>query len=97
MIEKIKNYIADCGVTVEDLHYYQKINKTLEDLVDDGLFAVHYWEALDDMRNWYGEEFDESRYLCKNGEDLKYRHNTPYIRIQYRNHLVLVLRKMLKK
>lgn len=97
ILSKVTDYILDFMTADELASYATKGDyRSLERLVDDGFFGCYYYQALDAMRERFGDDFDASRYYCKDGETLKYRHWTPYIRIMYRNFLVVAMWKMLK-
>lgn len=46
-------------------------------MVLDGFFACYYSQVLDALADIYGDEYDDTKYLCKNG-DLRYKSGQPY-------------------
>lgn len=63
-IEELKN-------TIRMYKELKKSNNTLWGAVDTmcqyGLFDVYYFDILETLKNIYGDEYDESKYLTKNG------------------------------
>lgn len=92
--EDINDLIRDMNAAAlpSDMTTYSKIRR----LVENGCFACSYHQMQEDLAEFYGNEYDNSRYHNKNG-DLKYRDGECYLATIYRHMVALAGEKMVKE
>lgn len=59
IIKTLREYIEDLE---GETSYQIEHGITARNMVEGGFFACTNYQALEEMREWYGEDFDESRY-----------------------------------
>lgn len=94
IIETLREYIEDLE---GETSYQIEHGITARKMVEGGFFACTNYQALEEMREWYGEDFDESRYLTKDGNDWKYRNGTPYVWAIYTAKVAQAIEKLNSK
>lgn len=67
----------------------------VETMCQDGCFDVYYGQVLDTLKDVYGEKYDESKYLTKDG-DIRFKNNTAYCWTIYKAKLAKTIENMEK-
>lgn len=104
---KFREHILDHMESVErlkeELDRYLLLpesNGTLWGAVDTmcqyGLFDVYYDQVLDTLKEVYGDEFDESKYLTKDRQ-WRWKNNEAYIWTVYKAKIAKTIEMMYKK
>lgn len=65
-------------------------------MVEYGNFACYFGNVLDIMAEWYGDEFDETRYINKD-ETWKYKNGECYIWSVFKHKMAMAIEKMVKE
>lgn len=63
-------------------------------MTEDGSFEIYYSQVLEALEEFYGDEFDESRYLTKGGE-LKYVKGEPFAWTIYKHMIGMASNKVM--
>lgn len=61
-----------------------------------GVFNCYHDQCLDTLKEVYGDEFDESRYLTKKG-DWRWKNNEAYVWTVYKAKICKAIEMMIKK
>lgn len=104
---KFREHILDHMESVErlkeELDRYLLLpesNGTLWGAVDTmcqyGLFDVYYDQVLDTLKEVYGDEFDESKYITKDRQ-WRWKNNDAYIWTTYKAKIAKTIEIMIKK
>ena len=92
-LEKLKN-------AIKDYKELRKSNNTLWGAVDImcqyGLFDVYYSDVLGTLKNIYGDKYDESKYLTKNG-DIRWKNGEAYCWKVYKAKIAKAIEIMLRE
>jgi len=92
-MKKLKNYINEYKTLRES-------KGTLWGAVDTmcqyGLFDVYYDQCLETLKNVYGDEFDESKYITKDRQ-WRWKNNDAYIWTVYKAKIAKTIEKMIKE
>ena len=70
--------------------------KTIDTMCQYGLFDVYYSQCLETLKYIYGEDFDKSRYITKDG-GWKFKNNEAYIWTIYKAKIAKTIEMMYKK
>lgn len=86
--------------TIKAYKELRESNGTLWGAVDTmcqfGVFDVYYSDVLDTLRDVYGDEFDESRYITKDRQ-WRWKNNEAYIWTVYKAKIAKTIEIMEKK
>lgn len=95
IFNQIYDHILDF-ISIDEIQHYNAMWYTPSQLVNDWFFWVYYDQAFDELKQWYWDSFDATRYLNKDWH-YKYKQWTPYVWTVYKSHLVYVMNKLLSK
>lgn len=90
-IEALKHDMKAAAYPGEDTAYAQA-----QRLVQGGVFLCYHHEVLEQLKEWYGADFDESKYLTKNRE-WKIKGGKTYIWEVYKNHIAQAIHQLLDR
>lgn len=107
--EKFKEHILEYYESPKELlkeirHYQATIPEAsggtifiaIDAMCQYGCFDVYYRQVLDTLKDVYGDEYDESKYLTKNGE-IRFKNNAAYCWTVYKAKIARTIYEMYKK
>lgn len=86
-VEHYKNDLYECGGTVFG---------AVEKMCQYGCFDVYHSDCLETLKEVYGDDFDESKYLTKDGA-WRYKNNEAYVWTVYKAKVARAIYEMYKK
>lgn len=100
ILDHMDGGIEELKKTIEDYKELRESNGTLWGAVDTmcqyGLFDVYYDQVLDTLKEVYGDEFDESKYITKDRQ-WRWKNNDAYIWTAYKAKIAKTIEIMIKK
>lgn len=100
ILDHMDGGIKELKKTIEDYKELRESNGTLWGAVDTmcqyGLFDVYYDQVLDTLKEVYGDEFDERKYITKDRQ-WRWKNNEAYIWTVYKAKIAKTIEIMIKK
>lgn len=92
-VEKLSSTIEDYKTLPESEGNFWK---TIDTMCQYGLFDVYYDQCLETLKEVYGDEFDESKYITKDRQ-WRWKNNEAYIWTIYKAKIAKTIETMIKK